>query len=176
MKNPVDWHMVMLLLLCQNINASLYWQNLVVKWKTLCLCKRWQQRLRSFVWRCLSFGDERINAFATVWAVCFRKARSFRLQCNPWLALTPHSLHLKQSHWCNFEQWLLAALKVFLLSATLLYAVDAHGWKECQPFQFITSYWQNSRRMSSQHWRIFLEFTWILCYEAWALFTNATTC
>jgi len=145
----------------------------VVKWKTLCLCKRWQQRLRSIVWRRLSFGDEHIKACATVWAVGFRKARSFRLQCNPWLALTPHSLPLKQSHWCNFEQWLLAALNIFFfLSAILLY-----GWKECQPFQFVTSYWQNSRRMSSQHLpRILLEVTWILYYEAWALFTNATTC
>lgn len=85
----------------------------MAKWKTLCFCKRWQQRLRSIVWQRLSFGDERIKACATVWAVGFRKARSFRLQCNPQLALTPHFLHLKQSHWCNFEQWLLAVLKFF---------------------------------------------------------------
>lgn len=87
-------------------------RNLVAKWKTLCFCKRWQW-LRSIVRWHLSFGDERIKACATVWAVGFRKARSFRLQCNPQLALTPHSLHLKQSHWCNFEQGLLAALKYF---------------------------------------------------------------
>lgn len=98
----------------------------------------------------------------------FRKARSFKLQSNSQLASTTHSLHVKQSHRCNFEQWLHSALKYFSLFCA--FVCCGLSWVEGMPV-----FWVRIDRtvdgcftfMEKPCW-----FTWISCNEAWTLFTN----